>query len=43
MEIFLIAVALAMDSAALSVASGARHKSIGLGGTVKIGAVFAFF
>ena len=43
MEIFLIAIALSMDSAALSVANGAKYPNIGFAKAFKISFVYAFF
>ncbi len=42
-EIFLIAVGLAMDAAAVSMAIGARHKSIGRAAVLKPSAMFGLF
>ena len=43
MEIFLIAIALSMDSAALSVANGAKCLNLGFAKAFKISFVYAFF
>lgn len=43
MEIFLIAIALSMDSAALSVANGAKYPNIGFVKVFKISFVYALF
>ena len=43
MELFLLAFALAMDSVALSIASGAKCKDINAAGALKIALVFGFF
>ena len=42
-EIFLIAVGLAMDAAAVSMAIGARHKNIGRAAILKPSAMFGLF
>ncbi|MCI4399846.1 MAG: manganese efflux pump [Campylobacteraceae bacterium] len=42
-EIFLIAVGLAMDAAAVSMAIGARHKNIGRAAILKLSAMFGLF
>lgn len=43
MEIYFIAIALAMDSVAVSIASGAKFKNISLSNTIKIAFFFGFF
>ena len=42
-EIFLIAIGLAMDAAAVSMAIGARHKNIGRAAILKPSAMFGLF
>ena len=43
MELILIAIALAMDSVAVSIASGSKYKNINLGTTIKIALFFGLF
>lgn len=43
MELVLIAIALAMDSVAVSIASGSKYKNINFYGVLKIAAFFAIF
>ena len=43
MELILIAIALAMDSVAVSISSGSKYKNIGFGTTLKIAAFMGIF